>query len=382
MLIGAKNIAEKIKTKLSAAKKPVLFLGMKAKLNPKLLSLIQSFCEKYHIPYVTSWLAKGILDEYHPLSLGAYNGVFSATNIHSYIEQEVDYVLEVATSINQLDTNIAFATGTHLLFDFKNKTVLKGTDQLEQDIISTFEYLLETSIAPFHFEAPALKQAIYSADERIDFHNLTSVLNQLQQQNDQAYVYFPEIGNSYFASYSLRTRMSSLGRSWLTNPWYAAMGASLPYARSACRKLVEQQSNDVAVVITGDGGFNFQLNDLIHFLRDDLNVIIIYMRNDIFHLGKNSDADIYHCSDKKFDVISLVKAFGGEGKRCTTVGEFSEYFDRCARENRHIKLIEVPAITEDQYQCREIRLLNLYIKAKNGVAEAVQEWQAMINNQD
>ena len=67
-------------------------------------------------------------------------------------------------------------------------------------------------------------------------------------------------------------------------------------------------------------------------MRDDLNVIIIYMRNNIFHLGKNSDADIYNCSDKKFDVIGLVKAFGGDGKLCTTVAEFSDYFHLCAKE--------------------------------------------------
>jgi len=56
------------------------------------------------------------------------------------------------------------------------------------------------------------------------------------------------------------------------------------------------------------------------------------MRNNIFHLGKNSDADIYNCSDKKFDVIGLVKAFGGDGKLCTTVAEFSDYFHLCAKE--------------------------------------------------
>ncbi len=101
------------------------------------------------------------------------------------------------------------------------------------------------------------------------------------------------------------------------------------------------------------------------------------MRNDIFHLGKNSDADIYNCSDKAFDVIGLVKAFGGEGKRCITVAEFSQYFTACSRENKGIKLIEVPAITEDKYQCREISLLNLYIKAQNGIPEAIEQWNAI-----
>jgi len=48
--------------------------------------------------------------------------------------------------------------------------------------------------------------------------------------------------------------------------------------------------------------------------------------------------------------------------------------------NQGIKLIEVPAITEERFQCREISLLNLYIKAKNGVPEAVAKWKAIIEN--
>jgi len=382
ILKGAKSVAEQILTKLGQSKKPLLYLGVKAKLNPQLLDLVKRFCHQYSIPYVTAWLGKGLLDEFDPLSLGAYNGVFSDEQMRAYIENEVDYVLEVATSINQLDTNAAFATGTHLINSFDNKTVLKGTSQLEKDILLTFEHLLAAEITPFDFQPVVAKEIDLEPDERVDFHNVTTVLNQLQAKDPRAYVYFPEIGNSYFASYGLKTRMSSLGRSWLTNPWYAAMGTSLPYARAACKKLQAMQSDDVAVVLTGDGGFNFQLNDLIHFLRDGLNVIILYMRNDIFHLGKNSDADIYNCSDKTFDAIGLVRAFGGDGKRCSTVTEFSEYFTLCAKENTGIRLIEVPAITEEQYQCREIRLLNLYIKAKNGIPEAVKEWNALQNSKE
>ncbi len=377
ILKGAKFVADQIINKLVASEKPLLFLGEKAKLNKPLLELVKRFCHKYQIPYVTSWLAKGILDEFDPLSLGAYNGVFSDKKMRSYIEHEVDYVLEVASSINQLDTNTAFGTGTHLLNEFQNKTVLKGTSQLEKDIVTTFEHLLSGNISVFDFKGITAENIELKDDERIDFHNLTATLNRIQSTDTKPYIYFPEIGNSYFASYGLKTRMSSIGRSWLTNPWYAAMGTSLPYARATCKQLQQHNYHDIAVVITGDGGFNFQHNDLIHFLRDQLSIIIIYMRNDIFHLGKNSNADIYNCSDKTFDVIGLVKAFGGEGKRCTTVSEFSEYFTACSNENNGIKLIEVPAITEDKYQCREIRLLNLYIKAKNGIPEAVQEWNAI-----
>jgi len=381
ILKGAETVAEQIVSKLKLAKKPLLFLGEKAKLNSPLLSRVKEFCYKFQIPYVTSWLAKGILDEFSPLSLGAYNGVFSDETMRNYIEQDVDYVLEVATSINQLDTNTAFATGTHLLSTFKNRTILKGTSQLEKDIITTFDHLLTANIKAFSFKPIEQEPTVLKPDERIDFHNLTTALNLIQSKESQPFIYFPEIGNSYFASYSLKTRMSNVARSWITNPWYAAMGTSLPYARATCKQLKANNLDDIAVVITGDGGFNFQLNDLIHFLRDNLNVIIIYMRNNIFHLGKNSDADIYHCSDQAFDVIGLAKVYGGNGKQCSTVSEFEDYFTQCVRSNNGIRIIEIPVIVEEQFQCREIRLLNLYIKAKNGIPQAIKEWEAIQNSQ-
>jgi len=377
---GIEQVVAHVVEKLKQAKKPLLYLGVKAKLNKPLLESIRLFCEKHNIPYTTTWFAKGLLDEYSPLSLGAYNGVFSEPTHRHYIENEVDYVLEIATSIYPLDTNIAFNTGTHVLHHFKNKTAIKGTAQQELDLIKIFDLLNSADIASFQFEQAAINVELLDPASKIDFHNITKVLNQCQDKDQRGYIYFPEIGNSYFASYGLKTRQSSLQRSWLCNPWYAAMGTSLSYARAACEQLKQQKSHDIAVVLTGDGGFNFQLNELIHFLRAKLNVIIIYMRNDIFHLGKNSDAEVYQCSTPEFDVQMLIKAYGGEAKRCGTIAEFTDYFNQCTAQNQGIKLIEVPADTSEQYQCEQIQLLNLYINAQNGDAKAVEQWQALKNN--
>jgi indolepyruvate decarboxylase len=380
LLKGAENITTQIVSKLKSAKSPLVYLGVKAKLNKDLLDLIKGFCVKFNIPYTTTWFAKGLLDEFSPLSLGAYNGIFSDANTRLYIEQEVDYVLEVATSIYPLDTNIAFNTGTHLLHTFANKTVIKGTSQLEKDLMAIFALLMEADLPPFDYQVPSLQPLDIDTQSKIDFHNIAVVLNQLQQDTPTSFIYLPEIGNSYFASYGLKTRQSSLHRSWLCNPWYAAMGTSLPYARAVCEKLKQTRSDDIAVILTGDGGFNFQLNELIHFMRAKLNVIIIYMRNDIFHLGKNGDAEIYACSDSNFDLFYLMKAYGGETKRCTSVREFSDYFTECVQQNRGIKLIEIPADTDEQYQCEQVKLLNIYIKAQNGQPDAIKQWDRLCNN--
>lgn len=381
VLSGSELVANIIVNKLQQAKKPLLYLGDKLKHNKQLKQLILEFAKKFNIPYATTWFAKGLFDEYAPLCLGAYNGIFTQTAGRHYIEKEVDYVVDVATSIFSQDSNVAFATGTHCIESFENKTLLKGGALLEKDLIEVFTLLLNSEINAFDFQPLSSQMAPVPANDKIDFNNLAATLNEIQAQQQMPLVYLPEVGNSYFASYSLKVRGSVLGRSWLTNPWYGAMGTALPYARVVSQRLKAQASKDVtkqerAVVIIGDGGFHFQLNELIHFLKDQTDVTIIYMRNNIFHLGKNGDGKIYHCNDENFDVHHIVAAYQGQSKTCTTVADFKACF-LDFQQRAGIALIEVLADPVESKQSNEMRLLNLYIKAKNGQVDAMAQWQAL-----
>ena len=381
VLGGSELVVANIVTKLKQAEKPLLYIGDRLKHNTYLKQLIIDFANKFTIPYATTWFAKGLFDEYAPLCLGAYNGVFTQTVGRDYIEQEVDYVIDVATSIFSQDCNIAFATGTHKIETFENKTLLKGGSLLEKDLIEIFEKLLNSDIAVFAFEPPTEELALVPTSEAIDFNNLAATLNELQADEQNPFVYLPEVGNSYFTSYSLKIRQSALGRAWLTNPWYGAMGTALPYARVVAQRIKEQSIADVnkqerAVVIIGDGGFHFQLNELIHFLKDKTDVTIIYMRNNIFHLGKSGNGKIYHCNDNDFDVHHIISAYQGQSKTCTTVGDFKECFTYFSQMSG-ISLIEILAEPVEEKQCHELKLLNLYIKSKNGQADALMKWQEL-----
>jgi len=381
VLAGSELIVANIVSKLKQAKKPLLYIGDGLKHNEKLKQLIIEFANKFNIPYATTWFAKGLFDEYASLSLGSYNGVFTQTAGREYIDNEVDYIIDVATSIFAQDSNIAFATGTHKVESFDNKTLLKGGARLEKDIIEVFELLLKSDITVFDYKANSNEISLVPAGDKIDFNNLADTLNEIQAQQQMPLVYLPEVGNSYFASYSLKVRGSTLGRSWLTNPWYGAMGTALPYARVVSQRLKELNADDVnkqerAVVIIGDGGFHFQLNELIHFLKDKTDVTIIYMRNNIYHLGKSGDGNIYHCNDENFDVHHIVSAYQGQSKTCDTVADFKSSFvafQQCSG----VSLIEVLADPIESKQSNELRLLNLYIKAKNGQPDAMAKWQAL-----
>jgi TPP-dependent 2-oxoacid decarboxylase len=382
VLTGSDIVADVIFDKLSQAKAPLLYIGDRLKHNKRLKAQIIEFANKFNIPYATSWFAKGIFDEYQPLCLGAYNGVFTQTLGRDYIESKVDYILDIATSIFPQDSNTAFGTGSHKVEHFFNKTLLKGGTLLERDLVEIFDELLSRDIQQFKF-TPFSQSVIGSVahnmsdDEDIDFHNLAATLNELQASIATPLVYLPEVGNSYFASYSLKVTETSVGRSWLTNPWYGAMGTALPYARVVAQRIQDNGDKDRAVVIIGDGGFHFQLNELIHFLKDQTNVTILYMRNNVFHLGKSGDSKIYHCNDKTFDVHSIINAYQGKSCTCQSVADFKLAFTESLTQ-QGISLIEVLAKPIEERQCNELKLLNLYIKSKNGNAEAVEQWETLL----
>jgi len=378
VLTGSELVADVITDKLSRSKAPLLYIGDRLKHNETLKIQIIEFANKFNIPYATSWFAKGVFDEYQPLCLGAYNGVFTQTVGRNYIEDKVDYILDIATSIFPQDSNTAFGTGSHKVEHFKNKTLLKGGTLLERDLVEIFTELLSRDIQRFEF-SPLDEHSIEKTndDDEIDFNNLAKTLNELQESINTPLVYLPEVGNSYFASYGLKVTKTSVGRSWLTNPWYGAMGTALPYARVVAQRMQDNGDKDRAVVIIGDGGFHFQLNELIHFLKDQTNVTILYMRNNIFHLGKSGDSKIYHCNDQSFDVHSIIKAYRGKSTTCISVAEFKQEFTASITQ-QGISLIEVLAKPIEERQCNELKLLNLYIKSKNGNPEAIKQWQTLL----
>lgn len=378
-LSGAELIAKDIEAKLKQANKPLVFLGEKLRLNRTLLSKIISLCHQHRLPYATSWFGKGMLDESEPLCLGSYNGAFSELEGKQYIESQADYILELGTAIFPSDTNNAFSSQTHAIDTHSHKTMLRGTARWEKDIEAVIDLLVQK--LPLNEEAentqdPDEKVTLPLESVMLGYHNLADTINQAQRQLVKPYIFVPEVGSSLFASFELDTHNSDIGRSYLANPWYAAMGTSLPYARAIADQLADINSQQPVLVMIGDGGFNFQANELINLQKQGANVTILYMRNNIFHLGKAGDAPIYACNDQGFDPRLLIQAYGGQGHLCET----TEQLTKCLIETAHkggLHLIEVPTSVEAEHQSETTKKLNTYIGFRNGDPQAIERWNEL-----
>ena len=381
-LSGAEYIAAEIEAKLSQAKHPLVFLGEKLRLNKALLNSIIDFCHQHGLPYATSWFGKGMLDEWDPLCLGSYNGVFSQLEHQAYIDEQVDYVLELGSAIFPSDTNNAFSSQTHTIDNHPNKTMVKGTAKWEQDILAVMKQLqshYRSESTPKLESKPLLprkNELTFDGDNALGYYNIAACINRVQRQLQRSFIFVPEVGNSLFASFELETGASDIGRSYLANPWYAAMGTSLPYARAISDQLAQIGSKQTMLVLTGDGGFNFQANELINLQKQRANAVIVYMRNNVFHLGKAGDAAIYACNDDGFDPKLLIAAYGGKGHLCQSSGQFVDILATCV-EMGGLHLIEVPTGLDLALQSDTTKKLNCYIGYRNGDPEATKQWQVL-----
>ena len=87
---------------------------------------------------------------------------------------------------------------------------------------------------------------------------------------------------------------------------------------------------------------------------------------------------MYHCSTPGFDVLTLVKAYGGKGLQCRTIGELRTHLQSAVESNCGITLLEIPVDPNSDKLSREISMLNLFIQMKNGKQGAKEAWDLAV----
>ena len=101
------------------------------------------------------------------------------------------------------------------------------------------------------------------------------------------------------------------------------------------------------VLITGDGSFGMDLNELATAVRYNVPVTIVLMNNGVLGMVRQWQTLFYGqrysntTLDRKTDFVKLADAFGLPGKRVATRDEFRQVFEEAIRHDGPY-LIEVP----------------------------------------
>lgn len=153
------------------------------------------------------------------------------------------------------DICLALKTGTQLIHG-SHRTFNLSIKCLQDDERLVLQRIMQSHIPPFKPSGllETLQPPVTEADDKLTIQTAMDAIAQSQKRIGRPYVFLPEIGSSFFFSFKLPTSATSINRGWLSNPWYGAMGTSLPYARVVSRALKRNNSTDLPLVIMGDGG--------------------------------------------------------------------------------------------------------------------------------
>lgn len=353
---------KKVMELLETAKKPILLAGgglIRANAYKELVELV----DRLHIPVITTLMGKGILPSRHPLYLGniGMHGTIAANTAIC----ESDVLLSIGTRFNDRITGkiSEFAKKAkiiHIDIDAasisRNITVdipivadarLAVKKMLERAVpLNTKEWLEELDDIKKHQPKQNIPEGL--SPEKIINHISNSfpdaiVATDVGQHQMWTMQYLTMNGNNRL----------------LTSGGLGTMGYGFPAAIGA--KLGNPDSD--VICITGDGGFQMNLQELATAMAQELPIIVCIFNNgylgmvrqwqELFYgqrysgtcmkyrksCSKNCNDPSKQCPPYLPDFVALAESYGAKGIRVTEEEEMIQAFEM-AKQNSTLTIIE------------------------------------------
>ena len=285
-----KDDINQIVKKLRHSKKPVIHLGHGVRLsNSK--NLVKKFFDKYQIPFLVTWNADDIVSSNHKMYFGK-PGQFGERG-SNFIIQNCDFYLSIGSRLPYMVTGYNpkdFARNAKFkaMVDIDNYELKKKNLKLNLIIESDAKYFLEELFK---------KLKNYKSNQKwIDYCNYVRKKNPIlidKMINEKKYV------NSYYfvKNLSKRTKpkdtiITDMGFSFttshqaidiknnqkfFTNSGHAPMGWGLPAAIGAY--YANKKSNSNLICLTGEGGFQMNIQELATIMHNKIPVKIFVFNN-------------------------------------------------------------------------------------------------------
>lgn len=346
-LADDKSIARAVEA-ITNANRPLLMVG--AGSNRKTTSkMLREFVEKLGIPFFTTQMGKGVLDETHPLWLG--NAALSDGDfVHRAIERS-DCIINVGHDVvekppffmRRLDRTVihvnffsaevdsVYFPQIEVVGDVAN-AVWRLKQRLEPQPHWNFSYFDEVrSHLLRHLD-------VHAADARFPLHPVRLVADVRRALTEDG---IAALDNGMYKIWFARYFRCRYPNTLLLDNALATMGAGLPSAMAA--KMV--YPNRRVIAVCGDGGFMMNSQELETAVRLGLNLTVLVLRDDAFGMIKwkqaNMGFDAFGMDMQNPDFVRYAESYGARGHRPNRADEFLPLLEETlARPG--VDLVEVP----------------------------------------
>ena len=329
--VVATPVVDSIASVLVHSKRPVVMIGAED-LSRESAASLRVLIDELQIPFLTTYRAKGIVDENHTLSLGAAGLSPVVDEIQQSILRESDTILLIGFDMVEMRPNwlegwlehadvVSMSTNgqvdipTTLTVDWRG-SIGKGLNALKDQVRRPNWEWTPDKIQQHQRRL----KAIFESKSSSGPINPAQVIEQIQKSSPDDTVLCLDVGaHRITASHVWRCREP---RSILQSNGFSSMGVGLPMAISV--KLHEPKTPVVA--LTGDMGLWMSLGELGVIQERGLHIIVIYLSDSSLSLIelKQERSATPKKTGVRFDnpdTLSIAKAFGGTGYVCETLGD-------------------------------------------------------------
>lgn len=333
---------------IEQAKSPVLVIGAGA--NRKLTSkMLGEFVEKTSIPYITTQMGKGVLNEDNPLFMG--NTALSDGDFVHRVINDADLIINVGHDVVEKPPFFMHHGGSQVIHVNFDSAAVDPVyfPQLEVvgDIANSIWQIKQQITPQSHWQYDFFQKVRNSYLE-----------HRAESENDDRFPVLPErfvndirkampedgivtLDNGVYKIWFARNYPAALPNTLLLDNALATMGAGLPSAMAA--KMVHPDKP--VITVCGDGGFMMNSQELETAVRLGLNIVVIILRDDAYGMIKWKQANMqfenFGLDYGNPDFVMYAESYGAKGWRISSTEELLPRVTECLN-TPGVHLIDVP----------------------------------------
>ncbi len=365
---------------IEAARHPLLLIGAGANRRHTCRAL-HALVEATGIPFFSTQMGKGVVDERHPLFLG--NATLSGDDfLHRAIEA-ADLIINVGHDVVEKPP---------FIMDLPEHAapLVEATARAEQARVIHVNYVTATIDAVYHPDQGVIGDITHSVERLTqaitpqahwDFARFMAVKRHLDAHlqegaDDDRFPIYPQrlvadvravmpddgiiaLDNGIYKIWFARNYRAHQPNTVLLDNALASMGAGLPSAMAA--RIVHPDRPVMA--ICGDGGFLMNSQELETAVRLGLHLVVLILRDDAYGMIRWKQAamgfDDYGLAYGNPDFVAYARSYGAHGHRLEAAADLVPLLQACLRESG-VHVIDVPVDYSDND-----RILNHEIKKKS-----------------
>ena len=334
---------------LQKAKHPLLLIGAGAN-RKQTAKMLRDFVDEFQIPFFSTQMGKGVLDERDPLFLG--NAALSDGDFLHRAIAHSDLILNVGHDVVEKPPFFMHVDDGRTVIHVNFRTAEVDPVYFPQvevvgDIANSVWQIMQALTAQEQWDFKYFLQI----RERVEAHLLEGA-------DDPRFPIYPQrlvadirkvmpddgiiaLDNGVYKIWFARNYRAHLSNTVLLDNALATMGAGLPSALAAQVVFPERR----VMAICGDGGFLMNSAEMETAVRLKLNLIVLILRDDAYGMIKWKQSNMgfpnWGLDFGNPDFVKYAQSYGAHGHRVASAEGLAPLLERCYQAGG-VHLVEAP----------------------------------------